>query len=229
MISAITCRDLCYALPPGNGQRRMVLHQLNARFPAGRISLISGAVGAGKSTLLNILAGLSRPTSGQVIANDQAVSRWAGAQRDRWRRQVGIIFQHYHLIYDLTLLENVMLPLIPLGYGLSECRRRAAEALQQTAMLHLAGRPVNGLSGGERQKTAVARALVTRPAVVLADEPTAHQDSENAQRIMNLLSECARGNAVVIIAAHEAEPVAPSDGPIRYRLVDGALEAIGAL
>ena len=87
MISGITCRDLCYALPAENGERRMVLDTLNATFPAGRISIISGVVGAGKSTLLNILAGLSRPTSGEVIVNEQAVSRWAGTHRDRWRRR----------------------------------------------------------------------------------------------------------------------------------------------
>jgi len=226
MIPGITCRDLCYALPPENGQSRMVLNSLNARFPAGRISIISGAVGAGKSTLLNVLAGLSRPTSGEVIVNDQAVSRWAGAHRDRWRRQVGIVFQHYHLLYDLTVLENVMLPLIPLGHGLSECRRRATEALQKTAILHLAGSPVYSLSGGERQKTALARALVTRPAYLLADEPTAHQDSANVQRVMNLLRECAGRNAVVIIATHETELAAPAGDPVRYRLADGRLEAI---
>ena len=228
MISGITCRDLSYALPSENGQSRNVLDKLNARFPAGRISIISGAVGAGKSTLLNILAGLSRPTSGEVIVNEQAVSRWAGAHRDRWRRQVGIIFQHYNLLYDFTLLENVMLPLIPLGYGVSECRRRATEVLQKTAILHLAGSPVNGLSGGERQKTAVARALVTRPAYILADEPTAHQDSENAERVINLLRECAGRNVVVIIATHETELAVQTDDPVRYRLVDGRLEAIGA-
>lgn len=227
MISGITCRDLCYALPAENGERRMVLDTLNATFPAGRISIISGVVGAGKSTLLNILAGLSRPTSGEVIVNEQAVSRWAGTHRDRWRRQVGIIFQHYNLLYDFTLLENVMLPLIPLGYGLSECRRRATEALQKTAILHLAGNPVNGLSGGERQKTAIARALVTRPAFLLADEPTAHQDSENAERVMNLFRECAGRNAVVIIATHETELAAQSDDPVRYRLANGKLEALG--
>jgi lipoprotein-releasing system ATP-binding protein len=228
MISGITCRDLCYALPTGNGESRLVLDNLNARFPAGRISIISGAVGAGKSTLLHILAGLSRPTSGEVLVNEQAVSRWAGAHRDRWRRQVGIVFQHYHLLYDFTLLENVMLPLIPLGYGLSECRRRAAEAMQKTATSHLAGRPVNSLSGGERQKTALARALVTRPAYLLADEPTAHQDTANAHRVMNLLRECAASNAVVIIATHESELAGPIDDPVRYRLVEGRLEAIGA-
>jgi len=228
MNSGIICQDLCYGLPSGNGEHRMVLNEVNANFPAGRITIISGAVGAGKSTLLHVLAGLNRPASGEVIVDGQAVSRWAGAYRDRWRRQVGIIFQHYHLLYDFTALENVMLPLIPLGYGVSECRRRAIEALEQTAILHLAGSPVNCLSGGERQKTAVARALVTRPAFVLADEPTAHQDPENAQRIMNLLRESARRNAVVIIATHETEPPSPVQDLIRYRLVDGTLEALSS-
>lgn len=226
MISALTCRDICYSLPQGIGESRLVLDHVNARFPAGRISIISGAVGAGKSTLLNVLAGLCRPTSGEVIANGQAVSRWAGAHRDRWRRQVGIVFQHYHLLYGFTLLENVMLPLMPLGYKLSECRRRATEALQKTDILHLAGRPVNGLSGGERQKAAVARALVTGPAYLLADEPTAHQDSANAERVMHLLGECAGKNAVVIVATHESQLADLTGDPVQYRLDGGRLEAI---
>lgn len=228
MISGITCHDLCYTLTAASGDRRMVLNNIHVNFPAGRISIISGAVGAGKSTLLNILAGLRRPTSGEVMANGQPVSRWAGPHRDRWRRQVGIIFQHDHLLTDYSVLENVMLPLMPLGLKLSECRRRGTAALQQGAISHLAGSPVKTLSGGERQKTAVARALVSRPTYVFADEPTAHQDFENAERVMKLLSGCAGRNAVVIVATHETELDALAGAPIRYRLSGGTLEQVGA-
>ena len=226
--SAITCRDLCYALSTGDGGSRPVLDKINAAFPSGRISIISGEVGAGKSTLLNILAGLSRPTSGEVIVNNQAVSRWAGAHRDRRRRQIGIIFQHYHLLTDYTVLENVMLPLMPLGLSLSACRRRAMEALRQADILHLAGSPVNALSGGERQKTALARALVIRPAYIFADEPTAHQDSENTKRVMELLNGCAGRDAVVIVATHATELVTLADNPLQFRLRDSRLELLGA-
>ena len=226
--SAITCRDLCFAWSTGNGGSRPVLDNINAVFPSGRISIISGEVGAGKSTLLNILAGLSRPTSGEVIVDNQAVSRWAGAHRDRRRRQIGIIFQHYHLLSDYTVLENVMLPLMPLGFSLSACRRRAMAALRQAAILHLAGSPVNALSGGERQKTALARALVGRPDHIFADEPTAHQDFENTERVMDLLNDCAGRDAVVIVATHATDLMVLADNPIQFRLSDGKLERLGA-
>jgi ABC-type lipoprotein export system ATPase subunit len=223
-VTGITCRDLRYALPTAGSDDHRVLDNCNAVFPPGRVSIISGEVGAGKSSLLHILAGLIRPTCGQVIVNGQAVSRWAGTHRDRWRRQSGIIFQHYHLLTDYTVLENVMLPLMPLGLKLSECRRKAVEALEQTAMSRLAGSPVNSLSGGERQKTAVARALVTRPAFVFADEPTAHQDAENAERVMDLLNACADEEAVVIVATHHPGLATLADNPVPFRLVDGRLE-----
>jgi putative ABC transport system ATP-binding protein len=113
---------------------------------------------------------------------------------------------------------------MPLGLKLSECRRKAVEALEQTAMSRLAGSPVNSLSGGERQKTAVARALVTRPAFVFADEPTAHQDAENAERVMDLLNACADEEAVVIVATHDPGLDALADNPVPFRLVDGRLE-----
>jgi len=224
MKSGITCRNLSVAFKTGNGTKRMILDRLNATFLPGKINIVFGKIGAGKSTLLNTLSGLIRPTSGDVTANDEAVSRWIGSHRDRWRRQVGIIFQHYHLLVDLTVLENIMLPLIPLGYRLSECRRRSTEILQKVALFHRAGSRVHTLSGGERQKTAMARALVAQPLFVFADEPTAHQDPENARRMMNLLDHCAAGNAVVVIATHEKNLETGPGVPIRYRLENGTLQ-----
>ena len=120
MNSAIACRNLSVVFDPGNGKTRVVLDELNGTFPAGRVSIVTGAIGAGKTTLLNTLAGLKRPTAGEVVVNGGAVSRWIGVHRDRWRRQAGIIFQHDHLLYDFTVLENAMLPLIPLGRSLTE-------------------------------------------------------------------------------------------------------------
>jgi len=223
MSSGITCRNLSVAFQIADGVKHKVLNNLDATFPAGKISIVSGNIGAGKSTLLNTLAGLRRPTSGDVLVGDQTVSRWMGVYRDRWRRQMGIIFQHYHLLGDLTVLENVMLPLIPLGYTLSECRRRGKEALQQVALLQHAGSLANTLSGGERQKTAVARALINEPIYVFADEPTAHQDPENERQMMGLFLDCAARNAVVVIATHDKEFAMGTDASIRYRLEKGIL------
>jgi ABC-type lipoprotein export system ATPase subunit len=226
MNSGITCRNLSFALPAENGRKRIVLDNITVTFPAGKISVISGSIGAGKSTLLNILAGLIRPTSGEVTVEDKAVSRWAGMHRDLWRRQVGIVFQHYHLLYDYTVIENIMLPLIPLGCSLRECHRKSREALDKVALLHRAGSKINMLSGGERQKTAIARSLVTQPIFLFADEPTAHQDRDNAARVMKLLEQCTKRNAVVIVATHETELKAMSDVPVRYRLDNGTLHSV---
>jgi lipoprotein-releasing system ATP-binding protein len=224
MKTGIQCRNLSVAFKTANGTKRVILDKINATFLPGQINLVFGNTGAGKSTLLNTLSGLIRPNSGDVTVDDETVSRWIGSHRDRWRRQVGIIFQHYHLLHDYTVLENVMLPLIPLGYSLSECRRRSTEILQKVALFHRAGSRVHTLSGGERQKTAMARALVTRPLFVFADEPTAHQDPENARRMMDLLYGCAAGDAVVVIATHEKNLEAGPGVPIRYRLENGTLQ-----
>ena len=226
MNSGINCRSLSVCFSMGNGKTRPILDNLNATFPAGKISLVSGAIGVGKTTLLNVLGGLMRPTAGEVRVNGQAVSRWTGAHRDRWRREAGIVFQHDHLLPDHTVLENVMLPLIPRSHTLGECRRRGRTALGHVALLHKAGSRAGTLSGGERQKTAIARALVARPSFVFADEPTAHQDPENAERIMRLLERCARRKAVVVVAAHAALPLTLPAAPLRFRLEGGTLQSL---
>ncbi|MDY0222286.1 MAG: ATP-binding cassette domain-containing protein [Desulfobacterium sp.] len=223
MSSGITCRDLCVLFPMENNKNRRVLDKVNARFQAGEISIVTGSVGAGKTTLLNILAGLARPTAGEVIVNDERVSRWTGPHRDRWRRQAGIVFQHDHLLHDLTVLENVMLPLIPLGRTLSTCRSQSMEALKKVGMLHHASSFANSLSGGERQKTAIARAIVNQPGFIFADEPFAHLDGESTRQMMDLLHHHACQNAVVIIAAHGLNLDTIPGNPLCCRLENGVL------
>ncbi|WP_300456864.1 ATP-binding cassette domain-containing protein [Desulfobacula sp.] len=223
MNSKITCRNLSVAFSGENSRTRSVLDNINVTFPAGKMNIITGPIGAGKSTLLHTMAGLTRPTSGEVVVNDQAVSRWSGAHRDQWRRQAGIIFQHCHLLHELTVLENIMLPLIPLGHTVSHCRSQSIAALKQVALFHHAGRLANSLSGGERQKTAIARALVTQPHFIFADEPTAHMDAENSRQMMELLYHCTGRNAVVIVATHESILNRLPGPALCYRLENGAL------
>ena len=167
MSSIITCHDLSVVFPRGNGNKCRALDMINATFQAGKMSIITGPVGAGKTTLLNTLAGLTRPTSGEVIVNDQPVSRWTGPHRDRWRRQAGIVFQHHHLLHDLTVLENVMLPLIPLGHTLSTCRSQSLKALKKVGLLHHAGSLANSLSGGSAKKQVSPGQLSTSRALYL--------------------------------------------------------------
>ena len=205
MPTVLECRNLTYCYPNGNPSAAAVplLQCIDAVFPGGQVSLVSGPSGAGKSTLLHLLAGLLRPTGGEIVADGQPVSRWLTAHRDRWRRRVGIIFQQDHLINHLTALENVMLPLIPRSGGPRHWRTRSQEMLARLDVAALSGKMISTLSGGQRQRVAGARALVDAPDYVLADEPAAHQDFENACRVGDLLRQAANRGAVVIVVAHD--------------------------
>lgn len=204
MPTELACRDLTYGYPAKtHPSAEPLLQGIEAIFPGGQVVLISGRSGAGKSTLLHLLAGLRRPNSGEILADGQPVSRWLTAHRDRWRRRVGIIFQQDCLVSDLTVLENVMLPLIPRSGGPRHWRACAQAILARLNAGDLAPEPVSTLSGGQRQRVTAARALVDAPDYVVADEPAAHQDINNARRLGRLLRQTADGGAVVVVAAHD--------------------------
>jgi putative ABC transport system ATP-binding protein len=188
----------------GDGTERTILGGIDAAFASGRCSAITGATGAGKSTLLHILAGLMRPTSGEVSVDGQPVSRWIGTHRDRWRRRIGIVFQFPNLLQDLTVLDNVMVPMIPRGAGLGELTQRCLKVLGDVRLSHLAQQRVYELSGGERQRVSLARALVGRPAILIADEPTAQQDDTDSALVVRILSALTDQNITVIVAAHDS-------------------------
>jgi putative ABC transport system ATP-binding protein len=125
------------------------------------------------------------------------------AHKDLWRRKVGIVFQQPHLMRGMTGLENVMTPLIPRGSNLAQIRKAGMESLERLSAGHLAGEGVGGLSGGERQKIAMARSLAVLPEALLADEPTAHQDDESTGLMLDVLKEESLGGCIVVIAAHD--------------------------
>ncbi len=224
-MSRLACHGVHF-IRRGTGMAdRPVLAGVTAGFDAGETALILGPTGAGKTTLLSILALLRRPTAGEVHWDGRAVSRWLAAHRDRWRRQVGIIFQDARLLGDLTALENVLLPLIARHPNLAEIRQRGWDALSRMGADHLAAEPAGRLSGGERQRVAAARALAGEPSIILADEPTAHQDDGGARIILTALTDAARAGAAVIIAGHDPRLLRPplDHGP-RYRMTGGRLE-----
>lgn len=226
-MTTLTCRDVTLTRPTPDGQPRTILDGVTATFASGSFHLIVGAIGSGKTTLLHLLATLLRPTSGVVLADDQPVSRFTAAHRDRWRRGVGLAFQAALLLPELTALENVMLPLIPRAPSLSQARQHALNQLERLQITHLAARRPPGLSGGERQRVTLARALVHAPALILADEPTAHQDPDGAALVLRLLTEEQARGATLIVVSHDLA-VLQSDAPdVTWRLAEGALTREG--
>lgn len=227
MSASIECQDISLEIIRQNNRPVTVLDDISTTFGTGSMTLISGVTGAGKTSLLHILAGLMRPTSGQVVVDGQPVSRWVDTHRSRWRRRVGIVFQHHHLFNDLTTLENVLVPIVPCISNMRELRRKGRQALASVSLTSMAAEKIHTLSGGERQRVNLARALVNKPDFLFADEPTAHQDDDSAAAIMRLLTE-ARDNAVtIIIAAHDPRVGASGEIDERYRLEEGKLEDFG--
>jgi putative ABC transport system ATP-binding protein len=171
----------------------------------GEYVAISGPSGCGKSTLLAILGLLDTATAGIYKLNGQPVTGLDARQRARIRnREIGFIFQSFNLIGDLTVFENVELPLTYRGMPPSERRQRVTESLERVGMSHREKHLPSQLSGGQQQRVAVARALVGRPSVLLADEPTGNLDSRNGQAVMDLLSELHRDGTTICMVTHDS-------------------------
>src|SRR5262245_57624752 len=170
----------------------------------GEFVSIAGPSGCGKSTLLSILGLLDSPSDGSYRLNDRPVARLNVSERARIRnREIGFIFQSFNLIGDLTVFQNVELPLTYRGMRSAERKTRVTEALEKVGMAHRAKHLPSQLSGGQQQRVAVARALVGKPLILLADEPTGNLDSRNGEAVMDLLRELHRGGATVCMVTHD--------------------------
>jgi len=170
----------------------------------GEYVAIAGPSGCGKSTLLSILGLLDTPTAGTYVLNGQSVAGLDARQRARIRnREIGFVFQSFNLIGDLTVFENVELPLTYRGMPAAERKTRVTEALERVGMSHREKHLPSQLSGGQQQRVAVARALVGKPSVLLADEPTGNLDSKNGQAVMDLLSELHADGATICMVTHD--------------------------
>jgi putative ABC transport system ATP-binding protein len=166
---------------------------------------IAGPSGCGKSTLLSILGLLDTPTGGSYSLNGHSVANLGFAERARIRnREVGFIFQSFNLIGDLTVQENVELPLTYRGLSGTERKQRVEEALEKVGMTHRMGHYPSQLSGGQQQRVAVARALAGKPSILLADEPTGNLDSRNGEAVMELLRDLHREGATICMVTHDA-------------------------
>jgi cell division transport system ATP-binding protein len=172
---------------------------------AGELVFITGHSGAGKSTLLKLMAAIERPTSGSVIVNGQNIGSLRARGIPFLRRNFGLVFQDHKLLFDRNAFENVMLPLDITGFDRREGARRARAALDKVGLLHKEkARPIT-LSGGEQQRLCIARAIVHRPAVLLADEPTGNLDAEYAAEIGTLFRDFNQVGVTVVLATHDAQ------------------------
>jgi putative ABC transport system ATP-binding protein len=205
------------------------LSGIHLEIQRGEYVSIAGPSGCGKSTLLAILGLLDSPTEGSYLLNGQQVENLKLSERARIRnREIGFIFQAFNLIGDLTVYENVELPLTYRGMNGAERKKRVHDALERVGMSHRVKHYPSQLSGGQQQRVAVARALVGSPSILLADEPTGNLDSANGESVMELLSELHRGGATICMVTHDPRYAQCADRTVR--LFDGRIveESVGA-
>jgi len=191
----------------------------------GGIVVFTGRSGSGKTTLLNVIGGLDRATAGTVHVDGRNIGTLGESALADFRRDtVGFVFQAFHLIEEKTVLANVMLPLAFAGTGRREAAARALARLDRVGLKDLAGERVRTLSAGQKQRTALARALVNDPAVLIADEPTGNLDTENSRAVFDSMAACAAGGCTILIATHDTA-VLPAAFTRRYNLTGGAFDA----
>ncbi|OYZ03917.1 MAG: cell division ATP-binding protein FtsE [Methylophilales bacterium 16-45-7] len=180
-----------------------VLQQVSFTIDDGDMVFVTGHSGAGKSTLLKLIAAIERPTHGTVLINNQNVSKISNAALPFLRRKFGLIFQDHKLLYDRNCFHNVALPLSINGITGEEASKRIRAALDKVGLLHKEKAMPITLSGGEQQRLAIARAVVSRPAILIADEPTGSLDSTYATDIMQLFKAFNQVGVTIIIAMHD--------------------------
>jgi len=179
------------------------LQNISIEIKEGEFVSIMGPSGCGKSTLLNLLGLLDNPSKGEYYFWGKQVSMYSERNRAYLRKEnIGFVFQSFNLIDELTVFENVELPLLYLGYLSSERKKRVTEVLEQMAMLHRKNHFPQQLSGGQQQKVAVARAIVGKPKLILADEPTGNLDSTNGAEVMNILTELNEQGTAITMVTH---------------------------
>jgi cell division transport system ATP-binding protein len=204
---------------PGNMD---ALQNISLKISAGELVFVTGSSGAGKSTLLKLISSLEKPTSGSIIFENQNLTQIKNRDIPFLRRRFGMIFQDHKLLYDRNCFENVMLPLAINNMDKLDSNRRVRAALDKVGLLNKEKMMPISLSGGEQQRLAIARAIVSRPSILIADEPSANLDREYADEIMNIFFSFQQVGVTVIISTHEL----PSS-PIKFKhfhLNNGHLE-----
>ncbi len=195
------------------------LEDVSLEIARGEFVAISGPSGCGKSTLMHLLAGLDTPTRGEIYVDDLALHQANDAALTDYRRhRLGLVFQFFNLLPTMNVLENVTFPLLLQGIAQSESETRAHELLALVGMQERAGHFVHQLSGGEQQRTAIARALIHRPSLLIADEPTGNLDSKSAETVLHVLKQIGQeGRATLIVVTHSEEVARAASRRIEMR------------
>ena len=191
----------------GSGNTEVhALNQVDLIVEEGEYCSIMGASGSGKSSAMNIIGCLDRPTSGHYYLDRLDVSQLGDAELARIRNlKLGFVFQQFHLLSQLSALENVILPMVYAGIPAGERRDRAAEALTRVGLANRMNNKPNQLSGGQQQRVAIARAIVNKPVLLLADEPTGALDSKTTQEVMDIFTELNKSGITIVMVTHEPE------------------------
>jgi putative ABC transport system ATP-binding protein len=198
------------------------LRNIDLHVDRGDFLAVMGPSGCGKSTLLNILGLLDTPTSGNLIFNEQDISDFGERERTKLRLgQIGFIFQNFNLIDELTVFENVELPLVAAGVNFSRRKEQVLEVLNHLKIGHRGKHLPHQLSGGQQQRVAIARAMICRPELILADEPTGNLDSKNGRAVMKLLRELNREGKTIVMVTHNRQNAEYAHRIIR--LLDGQI------
>ena len=198
------------------------LKRVNFELEAGEMAFLTGPSGAGKSTLLKLLMLMERPSSGTLLINGKNLNRLSRSSIPSYRRQIGVVFQNHQLLSDRTVFDNVALPLQILGYPISETGRRVRAALDGVGLLEKEANNPLTLSGGEQQRVGIARAVVHKPKILLADEPTGNLDPKLSAEIMSLFRRFQSVGVTVLIATHDINLINRLDHRIMY-LEDGIM------
>jgi putative ABC transport system ATP-binding protein len=189
---------------PGTDVEVYALRSINLEFEEGQYTAIMGASGSGKSTLMNILGCLDQPTTGQYVLGEQDISAMPDDELSEIRsRRIGFIFQNFNLIQQLTVLENLEVPMFYLGISPLERRKRAMELAEKVGLADRADHRPMQLSGGQQQRVCIARALINEPLILLADEPTGALDSKTGQQILTLFDELVSQGKTIILVTHD--------------------------
>jgi putative ABC transport system ATP-binding protein len=190
-----------------------VLNELSLQVPEGEFLALMGPSGSGKTTLLNLIAGLDKPSLGRIVVAGEEISRYGESQLAKWRtRSVGFIFQFYNLLPVLTAYENVELPLLLLPLSAAERKKQVLTALDLVGLSNRLSHRPGQLSGGQQQRVGIARAIVTDPTLIVADEPTGDLDAKSADEILDLMVELKNGlNKTILMVTHDPRAAARAE------------------